>query len=96
MGLFFVPYSGDKPVALNINGHRLVILSREKDSLEDGLGTIGAEKVKVMHSGNSQQEEAYFLTRLARTTNAGLVVTPGDVALGEVIKNLHMQLPWLQ
>lgn len=95
MSRFFVPYIGESPAAVSINGHRLIILSRDKTPFDENLRIIGADSVKTFQGGNSQEEETHFLNRIARTTNAGVVVAPVDVDVSDVIKNLETQLPWL-
>lgn len=95
MKRFFVPYCGAKPAAITVNGHRLVILSREKTAFEDELEVMGADSIKLMQSGDSPEEETVALNRLAKSSNAGVVVAPVDAHLREVIKNLETQLPWL-
>ncbi len=95
MSRYFVPYTGDKPAAVNINGHRLLILSKERTCLEDELEVIGADTLKALQTGNTREEESRLLNKLARSTNAGVVIAPGDLELKDVIKNLEVQLPWL-
>ena len=96
MSKYFVPYSGDKPAAVNINGHRLLILAREKSALEDELEVIGASELRPLQLGRTRAEESRMLSKLARTTHAGVVIAPGDLELKDVLKNLENQLPWLQ
>lgn len=96
MGRFYVPYAGDKPASVLVNGHRLIILARDKTTFEDELSLIGADSLKVFASGNSQEEETHAFNKLARSLNAGVVIAPGDIGLQDVIRNLENQLPWLQ
>lgn len=96
MTTFYVPYSGDKPAAISVNGHRLVLLSRDKGAFEDELELIGADSIKVLASGNSQTDEDIVFNKLAKSLRAGVVIAPGDLPLEDVIRNLKVQLPWLQ
>ena len=96
MSKFFVPYSGDKPAAVSINGHRLLILARERSALEDELEIMGASELRPLQTGRNREEESRTLSKLARVTHAGVVIAPGDLELKDVLKNLENQLPWLQ
>ena len=96
MTKFFVPFLGDKPAAVSINGHRLIILSRERTALEEELEIVGADTLRTLVTGNSREDESRFLNKLSRTSKAGVVIAPGDLELKDVIRNLEVQLPWLQ
>ena len=96
MESFFVPYTGKKPAAVCINGHRLVILSHEKDTLEEDLDLLGADRVKSVRLGQSEQDQEEFLGKIARQVDGGVVIAPSGIGLRDVIKNLETELPWLQ
>lgn len=93
---YFVPYMGDKPAAVHINGHRLLILAKDIHPFEEGLHYLGADSVRGVRVGASQAEEAKALTKLSRKAKAELVIAPSDLQLAEVIRNLESQLPWIQ
>jgi hypothetical protein len=96
MESFFVPYTGKKPAAVCINGHRLVILSHEKDTLEEDLDLLGADRVKSVRLGQSEKDQEEFLGKIARQVDGGVVIAPSGIGLRDVIKNLETELPWLQ
>ncbi len=91
-----MPYVGDKPAFVSINGHRLVILSRARETVEAGLDVLGADCIKEVVSSGSRRDEAKVLNKLARSVDSGVVVAPEEFELPEVIRNLEMQLPWIQ
>ena len=93
---FFVPYTGKKPALVCINGHRLVILSHEKDTLEEDLDLLGADRVKTVKVKGSESEQERLLGKIAREVDGGVVIAPAGVGLRDVIKNLESELPWLQ
>lgn len=93
---FFVPYVGAKPKPININGHRVIILAEAKDAIEDQLLFLGADTVKCIKTGDSVEEQAVALNKLAKRINAGVVVSPDDITLRDLMRNLEEQLPWLQ
>jgi hypothetical protein len=96
MESFFVPYTGKKPAAVSINGHRLVILTHEKDTLEEDLDLLGADRVKSVKVGNADTDQEEFLGKIAKQVDGGVVIAPSGIGLRDVIKNLETELPWLQ
>jgi hypothetical protein len=96
MESFYVPYTGKKPAAVSINGHRLVILTHEKDTLEEDLDLLGADRVKSIKVGTADVDQEEFLGKIARQVDGGVVIAPSGIGLRDVIKNLETELPWLQ
>ena len=96
MDTFFVPYTGKRPASVCINGHRLVILAHEKDTLEEDLDLLGADSVKIIKMSNSEQEQEMRLGKIARQVDGGIVIAPAGVGLRDIIMNLESELPWLQ
>lgn len=92
---FFVPYTGKKPASVSINGHRLVILSAERDSIEDELDLFGADRVKKVRLGVSELEQERTLGKIARQVDGGVVIAPAGVGIRDVLKNLESELPWV-
>ena len=95
MANLFVPYIGEQPAAVVINGHRLVILSAEKDSLEDNLDLVGGDQVKEMFGGDTPEEQELILAELATAVAGGVVIAPVDSEVIELIEELQNELPWL-
>ncbi len=95
MHRLYVPYTGKKPTSVTINGHRLVILSHEPGSLQDSLGTIGADRIREFSPANDREAEEQ-LNKIAKSGRAGIVIAPPELEMEEVIKNLETELPWLQ
>jgi len=96
MSNYFIPYSGKKPAATQINGHRLLILAQDKSVFEENLMLLGADRLKRVRGGSSKEEEQVILAKLARTAQAGLVIAPSEIGVEDVIKNLEAELPWIQ
>ena len=96
MDNFFVPYIGKKPASVCINGHRLVILSHEKDILEDELDLLGADSIKKVKGIGSEQDQEKLFGKIARQVEGGVVIAPEGVGLRDILKNLESELPWLQ
>jgi hypothetical protein len=96
MAKFFVPYTGNKPAALSINGHRLLILSKDRSVFDIGLDRLGATRVRRISIGDSQEEEELIMQQLAERGKCGVVVAPINVEVPDLIRNLEEQLPWVQ
>lgn len=96
MDNFFVPYTGKRPAAVCINGHRLVIMAHDKDMLEEDLELLGADSIKKVRLSSSEDEQQQFLGKIARQVDGGVVIAPSGVELKDILKNLEDELPWVQ
>ncbi len=94
MKQFYVPYIGKKLAPLVINGHRVLILAHDKEDFD--LERIGADRVMMVKSGDSQIEQEMFLGKLAARVGGGVVVAPPYSDISDVVKNLESELPWIQ
>lgn len=92
---YFMPYREGKPVAVVVNGHRLLILSSDKEPFEDHLESLGADSVRSVRGGASKFEEEQLFQTLAKSADAGIVIAPGDLELRQILSNLESELPWL-
>ena len=79
-----------------INGHRLLILARDRDTLEEHLQSLGADRVRRVSVGGTKAAQTLTFQRLARAVDGGVVVAPDELQLNELIRNLEDQLPWVQ
>ena len=95
MSIYYIPYHGRKPAALVINGHRLVILSKDREALQEDLGLLGADKVKRIESEVEAEDNHSLIDSIAKNAKAGIVVAPSQTKVTEIIRNLEEQLPWL-
>ena len=96
MKSLFVPFSGGKPKSVTVNGHRLLILSPDKDTLQDGLTELGGDSVKRIRTGPDRDSRQRILNKLARKIDGGIVLAPSDTRMSDVIRSLESELPWLQ
>jgi hypothetical protein len=92
----FVPYKGSKPAAMNINGHRIIILSQDAASLEDNLSLVGADRVRCIDGSSGASHTQYVIGKLAAKVKAGVVMAPHEIALADLLSSLRLQLPWIQ
>lgn len=95
MSIYYIPYQGKRPAAVEINGHRLVILSKDKASLQDDLNLLGADTVKKVKSEMEVEDNIPLIDRISKNAKAGVVFAPDETKITEIIKNLAEQLPWL-
>ena len=92
MTTFFVPYQGNDPAAVQIKGHRLVILSAEAPDKLEELELLGATEYRPVEVNNNSES----LALLAEEVGAGVVLSPPGVSIRVVISNLERELPWVQ
>lgn len=94
MEKLYVPYAGGEPATVDINGHRVVILSHERETLEDEIGIVGGDNVvAVEEEGLNDESEA--MRRLAETAHAHVILSPKEVSLAEFVQSLTEALPWV-
>ena len=95
MARLFAPYVGNKPAPVEINGHRLLIVSAEKDFLRDNLQAIGGDRVKTLPANQTKEAQEQMLVELAQRSEAGIVMAPTEVGLPELLQSLRSELPWV-
>ena len=96
MKKFYIPYCGKKPSAVEINGHRLIMLAQEKESVITHLDAVGADRLKVVKVDDSESAEVEFFSKLSFRNDAGVVVVPPEINCGEMLATLEANLPWVQ
>lgn len=97
MGSVFVPYSGDNtPAAIEIKGHRLLILSTKASDLRKDLKRLGGTNIRKIELSAEIEQQNAVLAQLAESAGSGVVITPPGVSLLAMIDNLERQLPWVQ
>lgn len=92
---YYIPYHGKKPAAVMINGHKLVILSQDRASLQNDLELLGADTLKPVRSSVEAEDNMSLIDKIAKNAGAGIVVAPDEAKVPDIIKNLEEQLPWL-
>lgn len=101
MPRYFIPFSGRDPAALDINGHRLLIVSSDQKDIEESLSLFGADTVKSIDGdsigGGLGRDEGYAaLEKLADSIKGDVVIAPEDEPLEAILIDLQEELPWLQ
>ena len=95
MSALFIPYLGNRPATIDVNGHRIVILAEERAQLEECLEAVGAERVfEVDPETFRTTEEA--VNGIAEATHARVITAPPDVNLLQLLDGLKYALPWVQ
>lgn len=79
-----------------VNGHRLLIISEDKNILGDGLDILGGDCVKSLPKVNSKSEKERLLGRIAERAGAGIVLAPENIEMRDLIRSLENELPWVQ
>ena len=93
MSKFFVPFNQDEPAAVEINGHRLLLVASSEDELTAGLREIGGSEVREIELSPSNEESV--LRNLANTIHGGIVLTPPGVRVATMLSSLKAELPWV-
>ncbi len=97
MKSFYVPYKGKRPAYLDINGHRVVILAADEEAFDgEAQEFVKADSIKAVKSGENERERQSALLKIAKSTKSGVIIAPDDMDIGELIKDLKEQLPWVQ
>jgi hypothetical protein len=94
MASLYVPYHGEKPAAFVVNGHRVVLISPEKEVAVECLEQVGADSVYEVQLDSINEQEEFF-GRLAASVNGGVVIVPVGTDFHQVVSELEGQLPWV-
>lgn len=93
MTRYFVPFSHNIPSAIEIKGHRLLILSTSKNELSENSGFLGSDEIRELYL--DKENDNAVLAQLAESAKGGIVVTPPGMTLESVIISLEQELPWV-
>lgn len=96
MKALYIPYTGTRPASIVVNGHKLLILSQDKDTLEESLDLIGADSVRKIRNSESDAEQELAIDRIARKNRASIVIAPIEAEVSDILRSLETELPWLQ
>lgn len=96
MDRYFVPFIGDSPAVVDINGHKLLVVSRDKLDVESCLSLFGADSVESVEGEGPQDECHEKLEKLADAIKGDVVIAPEDSPLEDILSDLQEELPWLQ
>lgn len=77
-----------------INGHRLILLSPNRQALEDELELVGADRVERLEVNKTTEKQ--ILGELAENAKSGVVMLPSQATIPAVIASLESELPWVQ
>ena len=92
MGKLFVPYRDEAPAAVEINGHRLLILATTSMDLVAHLKTLGGNEVREV---SFIEDDTKALAELADEVECGVVLTPAGTTVKAMIHSLEAELPWI-
>lgn len=95
MTKYFIPYTQEIPAAIEIKGHRLLLVSTDEGELLDDLDRIGGDTVREINLRDDSAEQTAALADLAASVNGGVVLTPPGVSLERMIQSLETELPWV-
>ncbi len=96
MEKFFVPYADGFPAAINIKGHRLLIVSTDEEDITESLVELGGNEIREVQAKEGSSDETQVLLELAAGIKGGVVLAPPGIALSTMITSLESELPWVQ
>jgi hypothetical protein len=96
MTTLYMPYQNNRPLAITVNGHNLLIVTADEDLLltSEIMDVEYALPIEGVLEEEGKLDER--LVEIAENENAGIVVAPTAIPIEDVIKNLELELPWLQ
>jgi len=96
MGTLYMPYSGEQPSSLYINGHKVLFLSTDQRSFEAYRELLALDMIRPLYTPETVDDLEAVINALARKNGASVVITPPSVPMSEVVRSLEKELPWLQ
>ncbi len=88
----FIPFKRENPVAINVKGHRVLIVASKPEDLVEYEILLGGEEIRELQYQDSAQGA---LEQLAQMVNGGVVLAPPGVGLSAMISSLENELPWI-
>lgn len=95
MDKFFVPYSDGAPLALNIKGHKVLIVTTDSEDMVEDLDALGGNEVLEIELPDGEVDYSQVLADLAARINGGVVLAPPGVTPTAMIHDLEAELPWI-
>ncbi|MCB0322628.1 MAG: hypothetical protein KDD69_03610 [Bdellovibrionales bacterium] len=95
MSTFFVPYTRNVPAAIEIKGHKLLIVASEPEDIAADLQLIGADEIREIDLPGDEAQTTEVLADLAAEVGGGVVLTPAGVSPSVMIHSLEQELPWI-
>jgi hypothetical protein len=95
MTTLYMPYQNNRPLAINVNGHNLLIVTADEDTLlmSEVMDVDYALPIEGVIEEEGRLDQR--LVEIAESENAGIVVAPVAIPLEDIIRNLELELPWL-
>ena len=95
MARFFVPFINDEPAAIEVNGHKLLIVTSESEDMIADLDLLGGGEIREMTLAEDDSEGSKLMADLAADINGGVVLAPPGVRPRNMIEDLAEELPWI-
>jgi hypothetical protein len=100
MDKVYVPYVENKPVTIEVNGHRFLLLASDEDDLLENFDHLGDSEVREFDVNLDQVSEGNLdlsteLSEITQRANAGVLVKPPGISTSLLIESLKSELPWV-
>ncbi|MCC6952648.1 MAG: hypothetical protein IT290_00880 [Deltaproteobacteria bacterium] len=93
MTRYYVPFTHNSPSAVDIKGHRLVILASDPKELADNSNVFGNDEIREFVF--EKNEEPAVLADIATQAKGGVVVAPPGISVSFMLSSLQRDLPWV-
>ena len=94
MNRLFIPFLNNSPLTLSIKGHRLLIVSTDKEDCSNYQKQY--ENCIIKEYEILEENEEDFFQELTQQYDTGIVVAPIGADMQTVIDSLEHELPWVQ
>lgn len=107
MEKFYIPYKKNSPAIIKINGHNVLVITTDEESLSESI-TLDPEEVKEIAVLEDISDSPESLMRelpkeiinsevgLNNTIQLSVVVAPPEIDVDTLLVSLHDELVWVQ
>jgi len=88
----FIPFKCESPIAIDVKGHRVLIVASKPEDLVEFEHLLGGEEIRELQYKESAQGALQYLAKLV---NGGVVLAPPGVGISAMISSLEHELPWI-
>ena len=95
MQKLYIPYSGSGPTQIEVNGHRVVLVSPDHEVLARGLEVLGGDALHEFDADQFETPEEVVAELSDVTGNAHIVLAPAQLEITDLLESLRLNLPWV-
>ena len=92
MEKYYIPFTNGTPAAIEVKGHRVLLLTSSADDLMGETDVFGACEIREVVSHGECDD---LLADLAAAISGGVILAPEGTRPSTIIENLWESLPWI-